>query len=528
MVKDTLRDIRSSKEIIVSADKSPILCKVPVNMYKKILREEATKKYKVSSKNSVNLVNQESLQFVERYEPGLETRVEIFSQPEGFFTFKDHKQGFPSKFEVRLINPAKPQTGKITQKKLQEINSNLRTLTKLNQLQSTKDAITWFESIKGKKRRYFLGFDIKSFYPNITERILKNALSWARSLIKITKADENLIFMARRSFLFIEGRSWVKKENSTFDVTMGAFDGAEVAEFIGIFILDKLSSIMKISDFALYRDDGIIALEGTKRTVDETRKKIEQIFKEIGFQVDIPPTGLVKSIDFLDVTFNLNTGIYAPYRKPMNKPIFIHKDSNHPKVIKTEVPCNTEKRLSNNSSNQKTFDNAKPPYIDALKNSRFSNVDLKFQPSDKKNTKVNTRKVIYCNLPWNMEVKTNIGKEFLSLVDMFKNFPQAKYINRHIVKLSYSTMRNLKSHIAASNFKKLRPKQSSSPEQDCNCMKQNIVCPVNGKCKTDNVVYETTVKTKHSVKSYIGMTSRPFIDMERAQGKYETQKSKGH
>ena len=58
-------------------------------------------------------------------------------------------------------------------------------------------------------------------------------------------------------------------------------------------------------------------------------------------------------------------------------------------------------------------------------------------------------------------------------------------------------------------------------------MKQNIVCPVNGKCKTDNVVYEATVKTKHVVKSYIGMTSRPFIDRwkeHRGNIKHENQK----
>ena len=70
------------------------------------------------------------------------------------------------------------------------------------------------------------------------------------------------------------------------------------------------------------------------------------------------------------------------------------------------------------------------------------------------------------------------------IVDMFKNTPQAKYLNRHTVKISYSTMRNLKSHIAASNIKKLRPKQQINWEKECNCENQKRVCPVNAQCTT--------------------------------------------
>ena len=153
---------------------------------------------------------------------------------------------------------------------------------------------------------------------------------------------------------------------------------------------------------------------------------------------------------------------------------------------------------------------------------------MNFKPSQNvKKQKKTSRNVIYCNLPFNMAVKTNIGKEFLSLVDMFKNSPQGKFINRHTVKLSYSTMRNLQSHISTSNLKKLRPKQNDTSQHECNCSNQNIVCPVNGECRVENVVYEAKIKTKQSVKSYIGMTSRQFIDRwkeHRGNFKYKHQK----
>ena len=227
-------------------------------------------------------------------------------------------------------------------------------------------------------------------------------------------------------------------------------------------------------------------------------------------KIEISPTGPVKSVDFLDLNLNLSTGLYAPYRKPLNKPLFIHKDSNHPPAVQKEVPRNVGKRLSNNSSNEQVLNKAKPPYEEALKHSGRENIEIKFTPTEntQKRPKNNpkSKKVLFCNLPWNMALKTNIGKEFLLLIDMFKNTPQGKYINRHTVKLSYSTMRNIRSHITASNNKKLKSSQAEIVEQ-YKCNKENIQCPVNKQqCMLNNVVYEAKVKTNYTTKSFIGMT----------------------
>ena len=104
--------------MIVSADKGPVLYKIPVPVYKKMLRNAVTETYQKSSQNKVSKVNQETLDLVKISEPGLESRVEVFTQAPAFFTVKDHKMGFPSKVDVRVINPAKPQFGKITKVKL--------------------------------------------------------------------------------------------------------------------------------------------------------------------------------------------------------------------------------------------------------------------------------------------------------------------------------------------------------------------------------------------------------------------------
>ena len=58
----------------------------------------------------------------------------------------------------------------------------------------------------------------------------------------------------------MERSPWIKKSNENFDVTMGAYDGAEVAEFVGLYILSKLEKIIPQENIGLYRDDGLYML----------------------------------------------------------------------------------------------------------------------------------------------------------------------------------------------------------------------------------------------------------------------------
>ena len=59
---------------------------------------------------------------------------------------------------------------------------------------------------------------------------------------------------ARRSYLVSNKEIWVKKVNFSFDVTMGAYDGAELCELIGLFLLSKIKKIKDL-ECGLYRDD---------------------------------------------------------------------------------------------------------------------------------------------------------------------------------------------------------------------------------------------------------------------------------
>ena len=139
---------------------------------------------------------------------------------------------------------------------------------------------------------------------------------------------------------------------------MGSYDGAEVCELIGSHIISVLKRLTKIDDVGLYRDDGLILLRNlTGRNIELLRKEITKSMKDFGFSIEI--TANIKQADFLDVTFDLATGTYRPYKKPNDKILYVHVASNHPPNILKQIPESISKRLSRNSSNKEIFNNYK-------------------------------------------------------------------------------------------------------------------------------------------------------------------------
>ena len=120
--------------------------------------------------------------------------------------------------------------------------------------------------------------------------------------------------------------------SSLFDVTMGSYDGAEVCELDGLFLLNKLAIGFGKDNVGLYRDDGLLILKGTGgRQADQARKKLHEIFGEHDLIVTAEINYYV--VDFLDVTLNLRGKNYQPYRKPNNEPLYVDARSNHPPNI---------------------------------------------------------------------------------------------------------------------------------------------------------------------------------------------------
>ena len=84
---------------------------------------------------------------------------------------------------------------------------------------------------------------------------------------------------------------------------------------------------------------------------------------------------------YLDVTLNLNNGSFKPYHKLDDIIQYFNKESNHPHSIIEHLPASIEKRLSNNSSDEKIFKEAAIYYEDTLNKAGFMNNLVYHTPS---------------------------------------------------------------------------------------------------------------------------------------------------
>ena len=148
----------------------------------------------------------------------------------------------------------------------------------------------------------------------------------------------------------------------------------------------------------LYRDDGLIILRNIdNQQTDKIRKKI------------------IMEVHFLDVTFTL---VQNTYRH--DNVIYINTSSNHPPQIIKHLTQTISERLSRNSSSDEKFD-----YEEALKKCDYK-AKLEFmQPNLQQiNTRRRTQKIIWFNPHFNLNVKTNVAKIFLQLIDTFSSSKQ--------------------------------------------------------------------------------------------------------
>ena len=169
------------------------------------------------------------------------------------------------------------------------------------------------------------------------------------------------------------------------------------------------------------------------------RRRIIKIFKDCELNITIKIN--LKTVNILDVRFDLVKNTYQPYRKPNNEPIYINKQSNHPPNILKELPKAISKRISDISCNENVFNNAKLTCEKALKNSGFTEGFTYIKPDNQTNInreekKKRKRKIIWYNPPFSLNVKTNVGKVFFKILR--KNFPKtnpmSKVFNKNTVK----------------------------------------------------------------------------------------------
>ena len=507
--------IKTSRAAIVPADKTDNHYQLPVEKYRGLIESSITAEYKKTTTSTVKRINNEAAAIAAKLK--LQGRVQCLESSQAFVLLKDHKPNFTNNIPCRLINPAKSDIGKVSKVIIERITSRLRNITSLNQWRSTGDVLSWFESSCVPGRVQFIQFDIESFYPSISEGILDRAICFAKARTDITNDEIQIIKHSRQSLLFgPQGNTWQRKK-SLFDVTMGAPDGAEVCELVGVYLLSKISGFIPPQCNGVYRDDGLIMVKNpTGPKMERIRKKLFEIFKEEGLKITVSPPST--SVDFLDVTLR-SDGSFRPFRKADKLTNYVNRQSNHPPSIIRNIPDMIAHRISGNSSSREIFDCAKPYYEDALRRSGYSNSSLEYEAKKtstgikKKNKRQRKRKILWFNPPYSVTVETNVGRKFLNLLD--RHFPSGhpfhKFLNRNSVKVSYSCMSNMEQLIKSRNKQLLQHSEVShdSKPRECNCRVKDA-CPLKGKCLTESLVYKATLIAGDEQFCYVGMTEGPF------------------
>ena len=294
--------------------------------------------------------------------------------------------------------------------------------------------------------------------------------------------------------MFDGSHTWIKKQRGLFDVSIGAYDGAEVCELVGTYMLNLLSEKYNKNDLGFYLDDGLAFLKNKSGPQSEhVKKNFQKIFKKHGSDIIIQCD--MKIVNYLDVTFNLSDRTYKPYTKTNNEIKYIHKNTNHPPGVIQQIPLSIESRLSTLPFNEKIFQEAVAPYQKPLQNSGYRHtLTYKRSKNDNSNTNINKikrnrkRQMIWFNPPFNLKAKTKIGKLFLNLLD--KHFSphnkQHRLFNRINIKISYSCMPNMNSYTYMHNHKFLNNKPNEMLINNCNCRNKDN-CPLPNSCQTNNL-----------------------------------------
>ena len=67
----------------------------------------------------------------------------------------------------------------------------------------------------------------------------------------------------------------------------GIYDGAEVCELVGTFLLEKISQIYNKSNIGLYRDDCLSSFRNKSDTqFEKVKKKMQRLFKEQDLEIN--------------------------------------------------------------------------------------------------------------------------------------------------------------------------------------------------------------------------------------------------
>ena len=87
--------------------------------------------------------------------------------------------------------------------------------------------------------------------------------------------------MTCKSTIFYKNQTWEKINTSNlFNVSMGSYNGAEVCNMVGLFMLNDIekTNIFQNNELGIYKDDGLAVIQSkSPRTAENTAKTLHRI-----------------------------------------------------------------------------------------------------------------------------------------------------------------------------------------------------------------------------------------------------------
>ena len=142
-------------KIIVAGDKTRNHWGVEYDEYNRLLKNNITQEYKKCRIDEVNKVTKEDKKMAEKFK--IDNRQIFQTIPrEAFQTFKDHKTTFATNKQSRLLNPCKPELGKVSKQIVEKIVKIIRQKTGFLQWKNSLSVLQWFQMIKNKSECTFI------------------------------------------------------------------------------------------------------------------------------------------------------------------------------------------------------------------------------------------------------------------------------------------------------------------------------------------------------------------------------------
>ena len=119
-----------------------------------------------------------------------------------------------------------------------------------------------------------MNFDVENFHRSILIDLFTDTISYAKAITNMDDDHLSIIMQSRKTLLFNKNEPWIKKSGEeNFDLSMGCYDGTEVCELVGTYILNKLKNVTNKENIGLYRDDGLGIFQNIPKIEIERKKK---------------------------------------------------------------------------------------------------------------------------------------------------------------------------------------------------------------------------------------------------------------